>query len=60
MIKDSSFMLVSAMVYLAIVYMLVRPGSNGPTIVNKIFSIFSDLVRGSIGYTYNSGNWNAP
>lgn len=54
--------LIAAIIYMAIIYMLVRPGSTGPAIVDSIFATLSDLVRGSIGYTYNSstGAWTAP
>lgn len=60
--SDNVFTFIAAIIYIAILYMLVRPGSNGPTIVNNIFSALSDLVRGSIGYTYDTqtGKWSAP
>ncbi len=60
--KDSAFSFIAAIIYLAILYMLVRPGSKGPTIINTVFSALSDLVRGSVGYTYDSstGDWTAP
>jgi hypothetical protein len=60
--KDNVFFLVAATIYGAILYMLVRPGSNGPTLVNNIFNALSDLVRGSIGYSWDSktGKWTAP
>lgn len=60
--KDSLFTLIAAVIYLAIIYTLVRPGSKGPTIVNNVFNALSDLVKGSIGYTYDSstGSWNTP
>ena len=47
---------------LATIYVLVRPGSKGPTIVNSIFSTLSDLVRGSVGYTFDTSTekWNPP
>jgi hypothetical protein len=62
MTKDSVFTFVGAIIYLAILYMLVRPGSNGPVIISNIFGALSDLVRGSVGYTYDStnGSWTAP
>lgn len=60
MTKDGVFSLVAAMIYLAILFMLVRPGSNGPTLVNTIFSALSDLVKGTVGYTYSDGGWQAP
>jgi hypothetical protein len=62
MSKDQIFTLIAAVFYLGILYLLVRPTSKGPTIVNNIFNAFSDLIRGSIGYTYDSttGSWTAP
>jgi hypothetical protein len=60
--KDMVFTLIAAMFYLAILYTLVKPSSKGPTIINSIFSAFSDLVRGTVGYTYDTGTgkWSAP
>jgi hypothetical protein len=62
MSKDMIFTLIAAMFYVAIIFMLVRPSSKGPTIVNNVFNAFSDLIRGSVGYTYDSstGKWAAP
>lgn len=62
MTKDRIFTLIAAVFYIAIIYVLVRPGSNGPTIVTNIFDAFSDLVRGTVGYTYDtsSNSWSAP
>jgi len=62
MSKDMVFTLIAAVFYLGILYILVRPNSKGPTIINNIFNAFSDLIRGSIGYTYDStsGKWTAP
>lgn len=59
MTKESIFTLIAAIFYLAILYVLVRPGSKGPTLVNSIFSAFTDLVRGATGETYDSstGKW---
>jgi hypothetical protein len=37
-------------IYLAILYLLVRPDSKGPAIVNNIFNALSDLVKGTTGY----------
>lgn len=56
------FTLIAAVFYIAIIYVLVRPNSKGPAIVNTMFGAFSDLVRGTIGYTYNAstGQWSAP
>jgi hypothetical protein len=62
MSKEMVFTLVAAIFYIAIIYMLVRPGSTGPALVNTISSTFADLVRGAVGYSYNpsSGQWSAP
>lgn len=60
MTKDGVFSLVAAMIYLAILYMLVRPNSKGPALVNTVFNALSDLVKGTVGYTYSSGGWTAP
>lgn len=62
MIKDNIFALVVAMIYLAILYTLVRPGSKGPSLVSNISNALSDLIRGSIGYTFDqsTGKWNPP
>lgn len=62
MTKDAIFTWIAAVFYIAIVYILVRPSSKGPAIVTNVFNAFSDLIRGSIGYTYDSstGKWNTP
>lgn len=40
--------------YIAIIYLLVRPGSNGAQTVGTFFQTFADLVRGVTGETYDS------
>ena len=47
-------------VYIAILFMLVRPSSKGPQIVQTISSTFADLVRGVAGQTYdiNTNTWS--
>lgn len=62
MTKEAIFSLIAAIFYLAILYILVRPNSSGPTVVTGILDAFSDLVRGTVGYTYNSSSqsWQAP
>ena len=62
MSKDMIFTLIAAVFYIAIIYVLVRPSSKGPAIVNSVSSAFADLIRGTIGYTYdpNSNAWSAP
>jgi hypothetical protein len=51
---------IAAIIYLAILYSLVRPGSNGPKIITTLFGTMTDLVRGTVGYTYNNGSWETP
>lgn len=51
---------IAAVIYLAILYVLVRPGSKGPAIITSIFGTLSDLVKGTVGYTYSNGSWEAP
>lgn len=60
--KDRIFFFVAAVIYVAILYMLVRPGSKGTDLVKTVSSALSDLVRGTIGYTWDSSNqkWQAP
>jgi hypothetical protein len=41
-------------IYMAILYVLVRPESKGPQIIQSIFGTFSDVVRGVAGQTYDS------
>ena len=52
--KDNILFFIMAIVYLAILYALVRPNSKGPAIIKVVFDTFSDLVRGIAGETYNS------
>lgn len=51
----------AGILYLAIVYALVRPGSNGATVITSFLDTFTDLVRGVAGQTYNSssGTWSS-
>lgn len=60
--KDQIFTWIAAFFYLAILYILVRPGSAGPNIVTNVLGAFADLVRGTVGYTYdpNSNQWSPP
>jgi hypothetical protein len=51
--KDKVTLLVVAIVYIAIIYRLVRPNSKGPAIVQNIGSVLTDLVRGATGETYS-------
>jgi hypothetical protein len=52
--KDSITFFIVGILYLATLYTLVRPNSNGPTLVKNVLGTFSDLVRGVSGQTYNS------
>jgi hypothetical protein len=58
--KDMIGFFIVAIVYIAILYVLVRPGSKGATAVQSIFTTFTDLVRGVTGQTYDSktGKWS--
>jgi hypothetical protein len=60
-VKPTLTTFAAGILYLAIVYMLVRPGSNGATAIALFLSTFSDLVRGVTGQTYNSssGTWSS-
>ncbi len=51
---------IAAVIYVAIIYTLVRPGSKGTQIIGSIGSALSDLVRGVAGQTYDSstGKWS--
>lgn len=60
MSKDLIFWFIAASIYGAIIYMLVRPNSKGPELINNIFNALDDLVRGSVGYTWQNGKWTAP
>lgn len=58
--KDQIVWFIVAVIYLAILYTLVRPGSKGTVLVTTIGNTLSDLVRGVAGQTYNSktGSWS--
>jgi hypothetical protein len=61
-VTNTFFTFLAGAIYLAIIYVLVRPNSKGPTIIDNVFTALSDLVRGVTGQTYNSatGKWEAP
>jgi hypothetical protein len=52
--KDQIGWFIAAIVYLAILFTLVRPHSKGAAIVGYMFTTFTDLVRGVSGQTYNT------
>lgn len=56
---DNVSLLVAAIIYIAIIYVLVRPSSKGPTIVKNLGTMLSDLVRGATGETFDGTSWKA-
>jgi len=46
--------------YMAILYILVRPGSNGAQFIKTLSNTLSDLVRGVTGQTWNPPTQNNP
>jgi hypothetical protein len=59
--RDKLGFFIVAIIYMSTLYVLVRPNSKGPGIINNLFSAFTDLVRGVSGQTYDasSGKWKA-
>lgn len=47
--------LMTAIIIIALIYMMVRPGSNGPHIVEEVSTALSDLVKVATGYGGLSG-----
>jgi hypothetical protein len=58
--KDRIFWFIAAVVYLSILFTLVRPNSKGPFLVGAVLGALTDLVKGAAGYSYNNGTWSAP
>jgi hypothetical protein len=56
MIKERFTWFVVAVMYIAVLYILVKPGSKGTLIIQNIFGTFTDLVRGVAGQTYDPKN----
>lgn len=58
---DKITIVLVGVLYLSVLYVLVRPNSQGPTLVNTVLGTFADLVRGVSGQTYDSstGKWKA-
>lgn len=50
---DSVSWLIAAIIYIAIIFALVRPKSKGAGLVKVISDTLSDLVRGVAGQTYD-------
>jgi hypothetical protein len=59
--KDGIVYFIVGVLYLSTVYVLVRPNSNGPALVNNVLGTFADLVRGVSGETFDSStnSWKA-
>jgi hypothetical protein len=52
--KEKLVYVIVAILYLATVYAMVRPGSKGTQLVTTILGTLTDLVRGVSGQTYNT------
>jgi hypothetical protein len=51
--KDIGAFLI-AVVYLAVLFVLVRPGSQGPTLVSNVSTGLTNLIKAGTG----GGTWN--
>ncbi len=58
-LKDKFTWFIVAVIYMAILYSLVRPGSKGTQTVNQLFTLFTDMIRGATGETYANGSWSS-
>ena len=47
---DGIWYVITAVIYLAVVMILVRPSSKGPQIIGQLLDAFSDLLKGTTGY----------
>lgn len=58
--RDSAALFIIGVIYLAILYRLVRPASQGPKIIDTVLGTFADLVRGVTGETFdtNTSTWS--
>ena len=56
--KDKVSWFIAAVIYMAILYTLVKPGSKGTEIIGNLGSVLTDLVRGATGETYSNGAWS--
>jgi hypothetical protein len=53
MAKDFGTFLI-AVVYLAVLFVLVRPGSQGPTLINNVATGLSSIINAGTG----GGGWS--
>jgi hypothetical protein len=52
--KEQITWAIVAILYLATLYTLVKPGSTGTQLVSNVTGTLADLVRGVSGQTYNA------
>lgn len=59
--RDKIGFVIAGVIYIAILYTLVRPGSTGTQLVTTITGTFTDVVRGVTGQTFNpsTGSWSS-
>jgi hypothetical protein len=57
-VRDTVTFVIVGVIYLAILYTLVKPSSTGPQILENLLGTFTDLVRGTTGETYSNGQWS--
>jgi hypothetical protein len=57
---DSISFYIVGVIYIAILFVLVRPSSKGPQLIATMSTAFADLVRGVAGQTYdiNTNTWS--
>ena len=53
--RDQIGFVITAIIYIAILYVLVRPSSKGAAAVANLSSALADLVRGAMGQTFDLG-----
>lgn len=51
--EDTLGWIIVGVIYLAILYRLVRPSSQGPVLVQNVGNMLADLVRGVTGEVYD-------
>lgn len=58
--RDKISFFIAGVIYVAILYALVRPGSTGTKTIGNIGTALTDLVRGTTGQTYDpsTGKWS--
>lgn len=59
--EDTLGWIIVGVIYLAILYRLVRPSSDGPKLILNVGNTLADLVRGVTGETYDpkTKKWSA-